>query len=154
CAGWLTLHARRHPREVSLLSQWNDLARRLNSYPARYRPAFASSLLSYPQPHRLILRLAFPGGELRAYHVALLKPRGLGPACTPVARHLRQVSSPHPDLATYLLVQAYQHLWLVLCDGANGSSPGLTIPRTAGPQLPWCWQSQSGLTPSLPPRRV
>src|SRR5262245_37380886 len=57
-------------------------------------------------------------GGLRAYHVALLKPRGLGPARTPVARRLRRVSSEHPDLATYLLVQAYQHLWLVLCDDA------------------------------------
>jgi len=35
---------------------------------------------------------------------------GLGPASTPVARHLRRGSSETPDLATYLLVQAYQHL--------------------------------------------
>ena len=47
-------------------------------------------------------------GGLRAYHVASLKSlRGLGPASTPVARHPRRVSSQHPDLATYLLVQAY-----------------------------------------------
>ena len=85
---------------------WGDVATRLNPYPARYRPALAFSLISYPQPHRLVLRLAFPKGGLRAYHVAPLKPRGLGPACTPVARHLRRVSSQHPDLATYLLVQA------------------------------------------------
>jgi hypothetical protein len=41
------------------------------------------------------------GGQ-RAYHVASLKPRGLGPASTPVARHLRRVSSKYPDLATHL----------------------------------------------------
>ena len=39
-------------------------------------------------------------GGLRAYHVASLKPRGLGPASTPVARHLRRGSSEPPDLAT------------------------------------------------------
>jgi hypothetical protein len=33
---------------------------RLNPYPARYSPAFAFSLIPYPQPHELILRLAFP----------------------------------------------------------------------------------------------
>ena len=42
---------------------------------------------------------------------------GLGRASSPVARHLRGVSSEHPVLATYLLVQACQHLWLVLHDG-------------------------------------
>jgi len=94
-------------------------------------------------------------GGLRAYHVALLKPlRGLGPASTPVARHLRRASSERPVLATYLLVQACQHLWLVLYDDAYGGSPGLTLPRAAGPQPPWCWQSQLRLTPRLPPRRV
>jgi hypothetical protein len=55
-----------------------------------------------------------PRGGLRAYHVASPKPRGLGPASTPVARHPRRVSSEHPDLATHLLVGACQHLWLVL----------------------------------------
>src|SRR5262249_44387679 len=40
-------------------------------------------------------------GGLRASHVAPPNPRGLGPASTPVARHLRRVSSEHPDLATY-----------------------------------------------------
>jgi hypothetical protein len=39
------------------------VARRLNPYPTHYRPAFASSLLLYPLPHRLALRLTFPGGR-------------------------------------------------------------------------------------------
>src|SRR5262249_42713071 len=80
--------------------------------------------------------------------------RGLGRASTPVARQLRRVSSEHPDLATYLLVQPCQHLWLVLCDDACGTSPGLTVPRTPGPQPPWCWQSRRRLTLSPPPRRM
>ena len=42
-----------------------------------------------------------PRGGLRAYHVAPRKPRGLGRASTPVARHLRRGSSEPPDLATY-----------------------------------------------------
>ena len=81
-------------------------------------------------------------GGLRAYHVALLKPRGLGPASTPVARRLRGRSSEPPNLAMHLLVQAYQHLWLVLCDDAYSGSPGLTVPRTPGPRPPRCWQSR------------
>jgi hypothetical protein len=72
CAGWLTVHARRHQREVCPLAR-GVMSPSLNPYPARYRPAFAFSLIRYPQPHRLALRLAFPKGGLRAYHVALLK---------------------------------------------------------------------------------
>jgi len=41
----------------------------------------------------------------------------VGDASPPVARHPRGVSSEHPSLATYLLVQACQPLWLVLYDG-------------------------------------
>ena len=95
-----------------------------------------------------------PRGGLRAYHVAPLKPHGLGPASTPVARHLRRRSSEPPDLATYLLVQACQHLGLVLCDDACSGSPGLTVPCAPGPRPPWCWQSQLWLTPGLPSRRM
>jgi hypothetical protein len=131
-----------------------DVARRPNPYPAHYRSAFACSLVLYPQPHRLILRLAFPCGRAMGLPRCVAETlRGVGRASTPVARHLRRVSSGHPDLATYLLVQAYQHLGPVLCDDACGTSPGLTLPRAAGPQPPWCWQSQSGFTPSLPPLR-
>src|SRR5262249_13105557 len=40
-----------------------DVAVRLNPCPAHYSPAFASSLILYPQPHRLALRFAFPRGR-------------------------------------------------------------------------------------------
>src|SRR5260370_1474614 len=50
-------------REVSRLSPRGDVARRLNPCPLDYRAAFACSLLPYPPPHRLALRLAFPDGE-------------------------------------------------------------------------------------------
>jgi hypothetical protein len=42
----------------------------------------------------------------------------LGPTRTPVAQHLRGATLEHPDLATHLLVQASQHLWLVAHYGA------------------------------------
>ena len=46
-----------------------DLAWWLKPYPFHYRMAFAFSILLYPQPHRLSLRIAFPEGGLRAYRV-------------------------------------------------------------------------------------
>ena len=60
-ASWLSLHVRSHPREVGRLSPWDDVAWRLNPYPAHYRPAFACSLVLYPQPRGLALRFAVPG---------------------------------------------------------------------------------------------
>ena len=78
-------------REVMLL--------KLKLYPLDYRTAFAFSILPYPQPRGLTLRLAFPRqrccsplGELRAYHVSCECQSELGLASLPVARHLRQVS--------------------------------------------------------------
>ena len=58
----LTVHVRQHLREVSPVSRGVILPG-LNPYPPHDRAAFACSLLLYPQPHRLALRLAFPGGR-------------------------------------------------------------------------------------------
>jgi hypothetical protein len=90
---------------------------RRNPYPTHYRPAFACSLLLYPPPHQRLLREP-PSltGRRRAYHVPPLSPCGLGRASSPVVRQLRRRSSEPPDLTTYLLVQAIQHLALGLCD--------------------------------------
>src|SRR5581483_12303494 len=60
--------------------------------------------------------LSLAGGR-RAYHVPSLSQCGLGRASPPVARRLRRRSSEPPDLATYRLVQAIQHLALVLSNG-------------------------------------
>ena len=57
------VHVRQHQREVCRLSPWDDVALWLNPYPARYRPAFAYSLLPYPPSLRLLLRVAFPCGR-------------------------------------------------------------------------------------------
>jgi hypothetical protein len=82
--------------EVSALSR-EVMLQKLNLYPLDYRMAFAFSILPYPQPHGLALRLAFPRlespvGELRAYHVSCECQSGLGLASSPVARRLRRVS--------------------------------------------------------------
>src|SRR3989440_8292116 len=50
-------------REVCRLSPWDDVAGWRNPYPSHYRAAFACSLLPYPLPHRLLLRVAFPCGR-------------------------------------------------------------------------------------------
>lgn len=42
----------------------------LNPYPSHYRVAFAFSIFLCPQSYRLVLRLAFPEGGLRIYHVS------------------------------------------------------------------------------------
>src|SRR5260370_6925935 len=61
--GWPILHVRQHQREVCQLSPWDEIARPRLPYPPDYRAAFAYSLLLYPPPLRLALRLAFPRGE-------------------------------------------------------------------------------------------
>jgi hypothetical protein len=58
-------------------------------YPFHYRIAFAFSILLYPLPLRLLLRVAFPEGEQRAYHVPHRYQNGLGLIYPPVAQHLR-----------------------------------------------------------------
>ena len=41
----------------------DHVASRLDPYPPHYKAAFACSILLYPQPYRLTLRLAFPSGR-------------------------------------------------------------------------------------------
>ena len=47
--------------------------------------AFAFSILLYPHLYQLILRLAFPMGEIRAYHVPREYQNGTGLAFSPAA---------------------------------------------------------------------
>ena len=58
-----SFHVDQHQREVCRLSPWDNVALRLNPYPADYRPAFACSRFLYPPSHQLLLRDAFPDGE-------------------------------------------------------------------------------------------
>lgn len=94
-------------------------------------------------------------GEQRAYHVPRVKHLGgLGRASTPVVRHLRVPGSERHNLTTFRLVQACQHLWLVLDDGAGDASHPLNLPPYPGPRPPRCWQSPRPLTASRLPRKV
>src|SRR5262249_30934439 len=99
------------PRAARPEGSLRPCGRGMHPYPPHYRAAFACSPVLYPQPHRLASRLTFPRRE--GYGLTTLHRRnllGLGPASTPVARHLRRGSSETPGLATYLLVQAFQQL--------------------------------------------
>src|SRR5262245_48373355 len=132
-------------REVCRLSPWGDVAFGLNPYPTHYGPAFACSLLLYPPPRGFALRLTVPAGRLgkrRAYHVPPVSRCGWGRASPPVVRQLRRGSSEPPDLTTYLLVQAIQHLALGLVTTFNSASPELTRPHDPGSQPPGCWESR------------
>src|SRR3954469_25857641 len=101
CAGWLTGHVRQHPREVCPLSRGvmspqaqllSDPLRAGLRFLPRPLPAAPSARLAAGLPSR-------EDDELTTLHRR--NPRGLGPALTPVAHHLRRMSLQHPDLATY-----------------------------------------------------
>src|SRR5262249_3614384 len=93
---------------------WSDLAVGLNSYLSHYKIAFAFSIFLYPSRDRLALRFAFPFGRMT------------GLPCSPgMSEWVRSslfagsfLSATRNSAllvpATYLLVQAYQHLWLVI----------------------------------------
>lgn len=99
--------------EVSPLAR-GVMLRVLNSYPPHYRRAFASSRVPYPPLYRLALRLTFPcGRETGLPRSAQVPLDELGSACSPVARHLRETMRERLRLATSLLGQAFQPLWLV-----------------------------------------
>ena len=117
-AGWLSSHVRPHQREVG------SLAGRVLSPPGSTpirpitgRPSLAPSSFTRSPVGSPCGLLSLAGG-LWAYHVPQVEHAdGLGRASTPVVQHLRVPSSEQHILTTYLLVQAYQHLWLVLSNG-------------------------------------
>src|SRR6516165_5944935 len=97
-AGWLSVPIRRHPGEVSALSRGvisqplSDPLRAGLRFLPRPLPAAPSARLAAGLPSR-------EDDGLTTLHRR--NPRGLGPAFTPVALHLRRMSLQHPDLATY-----------------------------------------------------
>jgi hypothetical protein len=106
------------PREVGRLSPRGDVATPIRSITDRPSLAPSSSTRRPVGVSRETLSagVACPVGERRVYHVPPLSPCGLGRASPPVVQQLRRGSSEPPDLTTYLLVQAIQHLALGLCD--------------------------------------
>jgi hypothetical protein len=97
-AGWLSVPVRQHPREVSSLSRGvisQPLSGPLQTgfhFRPRPLPAAPSARLAAGLPSR-------EDDGLTTLHRK--NPRGLGPASTPVALHLRRMTSQHPGLATY-----------------------------------------------------
>src|SRR5262249_42694453 len=96
-AGWLSVLIRQHPRAVSSLS------RAVISHPLSdpLRAALRSLPRPFPAAPSARLAAGLPSREddgLTTLHRR--NPRGLGPAFTPVARHLRRMRLQHPDLAT------------------------------------------------------
>ncbi len=55
----------------------------------------------YPHFHQLTLRFAFPKGKIRAYHVLLKQPGGLGSAYLPVVYYLCIPRLEGNNLTTY-----------------------------------------------------
>jgi hypothetical protein len=107
--------------------------------PSLAPPSFTRSPIGSPYGSLSRADQGLPG-ELRAYHVPLVYPRGLGSSSTPVVLHLRQMTREHLFLFTHLLVQAFgplvealQQLTLVLTDDAYRGSRLLTIPRHPSP---------------------
>ena len=115
-AGWLSPHVRPHQREVCSLAggvmspHGSTPGRPITGRPSLAPSSFTRRLISSPCETPSLT------GRRRAYHVPPLSPCGLGRASPLVVRQLRRRSSEPPDLTTYLLVQAIQHLALGLCD--------------------------------------
>jgi hypothetical protein len=137
-----------------------------NSYPPHYKTAFAFSILPCPQPHQLVLRLAFPPSHLRGRTMGLPRSaseplNGLGSACSPVAFHLRQGKGESLHLATCLLAQAcgplaaaLQHLWLAGSHDVYQRFTYVSHTIHPSPQPRWCSQSPSHLTVWWPPSQM
>ena len=95
-AGWLSSHVRPHQREVCTLAG-RVMLLALNPYPADYRPAFACSLILYPLPSQVVLRLPFLWGRTQEDNGLTTFRRwnttgGLGRVSSPVVQHLRRKS--------------------------------------------------------------
>lgn len=98
------------PNGSRLAFAQNDFAYWLNPYPFHYKTAFASSILPYPQLHRLTLRFAFPCGEVTGLsRSAYITKDDLGSACPPVdLMSTTRRRGIFLYLTTCLLAQAYQ----------------------------------------------
>jgi hypothetical protein len=157
CAGWLTVHARRHQREVCPLSRWGDVATPIRPITGRHSlspSSFTRCPIGSPCGSLSPRPPWFTGqGETTGLPRSADVPEWIGRISTPVARHLRRRSSRPADLATHLLVQAVQQLALVLCDDAYDALPGLATPLDPGSRPPCCWQSPLRLAPGRPSQR-
>jgi hypothetical protein len=129
-AGWLTVHARRHPREVCPLSGG------VMSQPLSGLLQVGIRFLPPPLPAAPSVGLAAclsQGGRLRAYHVPPTQPSGLGRASGPVARRLRPGNAEPRHLATYPFGSS-----LSAASGPGTKGPHLAC-RTSRPLEHFTW---------------
>src|SRR4051794_17909145 len=106
-------------------------------YPVDYRPAFASSLIPSPLPHRLPLQSAFPRGEATGLLRSSL--RSLRGEVVPFGRWrvIRDGGQCSPRTwPRTVLVRACQHLWLASVYGLYQHFTWVDLSRTAGPRPP------------------
>ena len=95
-----------------------DVAQALHPYPPQYSVAFASSILPFPPVYRLALRRTFPRGRRTGVPCSVsVTTHGVGALCPPGAwdAHDKEARSPCTR-SSALLAQAFQPLWLVVCD--------------------------------------
>ncbi len=107
---------------------------------------FLRHLLPAASTVRLAAHLPFPATR-RAYPVSHEFQNVSDPTSTPAASHPRWTTTNGPYLAAYLLVQACQHLGLVV---ANGVQSVVHICWSSSlvpsPSPPRCWQIRPSLT--------
>ena len=128
---------RRHPREVSPLSR--GVISLEGSTPIR--PITGRRSLSPSSSTRRPIGDHLAAGLPRGEDDGLTTFRrcsagGEGRSSPPVVRHLRLEKVKPPDLTTYLLVQACQHLWLASSNGLYQHFTWVDLTRTAGPRPP------------------
>ncbi|WP_207687677.1 hypothetical protein [Desulfonema limicola] len=76
---------------------------------------FAFSEILYPHSHRLALRLAFPWGGIKAYHVLhKYLTSDLGSTFRPAVQHLLWEKSHFPNLTAYHITQPWLPTALML----------------------------------------
>jgi len=127
CGGGADALVTRHLMKVSSLSR--GVLVPLGSTPLR----LLTRRLPLPPSSLTRSALGFPCGSLaqvgalRAYHVPSGSPCGEGLISTPGGHHLRPVRHEHRGVTPYLLVQASQHLALVLTHDASNDALPLTI---------------------------
>ena len=91
----------------------DPVAARLNPSPPHDQAAFACAILLSPQPSRLALRRAFPGGRTTGLPRSVSGPTWGRSGLSAGGLPLRPVTLEHRFLTPSLLVQASQHVPLV-----------------------------------------
>src|SRR5271166_4332481 len=109
----------------------------LTLYPVHYRAALASSLILSPPPHQPPLQSAFPRGEVTELLRSPSRSPGLRSCFSAggATSAAGECEAPAPDHVPFWF-KPVSILGLSLVTAFISTSPGLTMPRTAGPRPP------------------